>query len=99
MNWQQCARTIFMGHGFSYESFYQAARRVWRFGQRRTVVAHVVMACTEAGIWDVVALKAAAHDDMKISMFEAARRNHAREHRKCVYETKRVQLQTFEEAP
>src|SRR5690606_22613062 len=34
LNWQHCHTTIFAGVSFSYESFYQAVRRFWRFGQR-----------------------------------------------------------------
>jgi hypothetical protein len=37
LNWQHCARTAFVGLSFSYESYYQAIRRFWRFGQTRQV--------------------------------------------------------------
>jgi len=74
MNWQQCARVIFAGPGFSYESFYQAVRRTWRFGQAREVHCHVIMAATEAHVWDVVQRKAARHAEMQTEMFEAMRR-------------------------
>ena len=33
LNWQHCARMAFVGLSFSYESYYQAIRRCWRFGQ------------------------------------------------------------------
>lgn len=37
MNWQHCAHTtMFPGH--SFEQYYQAVRRFWRFGQAREVV-------------------------------------------------------------
>lgn len=42
MNWQHCAKMIFMGATHSYEQFYQAVRRCWRFGQRREVVVYVI---------------------------------------------------------
>jgi hypothetical protein len=35
LNWQHCARTAFVGRTFSYEAWYQAVRRFWRFGQKR----------------------------------------------------------------
>jgi hypothetical protein len=41
LNWQHCARmTFFPSH--SYEQYYQAVRRSWRFGQKRPVVVDIV---------------------------------------------------------
>jgi hypothetical protein len=46
LNWQHVAHmTFFPSH--SYEQYYQAVRRMWRFGQRRPVVVDVVT--TEGG--------------------------------------------------
>ena len=42
LNWQHCARVIFVGASHSYEQRYQAIRRCWRFGQKRPVDVHVV---------------------------------------------------------
>lgn len=75
MNWQHCARVGFMGLTFSYEQFYQAVRRSWRFGQSRPVDVHVVLASTERQIWSVVESKMAQHDEMKARM---CRENFAR---------------------
>ena len=33
MNWQNCHKMIFVGLSDSYEQYYQAVRRCWRFGQ------------------------------------------------------------------
>ena len=74
LNWQHCNQTIFAGLSFSYEAFYQAVRRFHRFGQKRPVNAHVVMADTEAAISDIVARKSADHDRMKSEMAAAMRR-------------------------
>jgi len=47
LNWQHCAHmTFFPSH--SYEQYYQAVRRSWRFGQTRPVVVDLVT--TEGGI-------------------------------------------------
>ena len=40
LNWQHCARMAFVGLGYSYEAYYQAVRRCWRYGQRRAVEIH-----------------------------------------------------------
>lgn len=46
LNWQHCARmTYFPSH--SYELYYQAVRRCWRFGQTRPVLVDVIT--TEGG--------------------------------------------------
>lgn len=74
LNWQHCARMIFLGLSFSYENYYQAIRRCWRFRQTRPVEAHVICADTEAAIWDVVSRKSADHERMKAEMISAMRR-------------------------
>ena len=74
MNWQHCARVIFAGMSYSYESFYQAVRRCWRFGQKRPVKVWCVMGQTETHAWGIVQEKADAHDEMKVEMLAATRR-------------------------
>lgn len=71
LNWQHCNTTIFAGVSFSYEMFYQAVRRFWRFGQRRPVTAHVVCADTEIEVAAVVQRKAGDHEHMKREMAAA----------------------------
>lgn len=58
MNFQQCARMVFCGLGDSYEAYYQAVRRCWRYGQTRPVDAHVVVSDLERQIVDNVNRKA-----------------------------------------
>lgn len=76
LNWQHCARVAFVGLSFSYESFYQAVRRCWRFGQAREVQCHIAMADTERNIWDVVTRKSGDHEAMKTEMYAAMKRAH-----------------------
>ena len=47
MNWQHCADTGFVGLNDSWEQFYQAVRRFWRFGQKNEVHCHIIAASTE----------------------------------------------------
>jgi superfamily II DNA or RNA helicase len=74
LNWQHCARVAFVGADFSYEKFYQAVRRCWRFGQQRPVHVHVVMAATEASVWSVLTRKKSGHDEMRTQMSAAMKR-------------------------
>ena len=46
LNWQHCHRTVYFP-SHSYEQYYQAIRRFWRFGQQKTVRVDVVT--TQAG--------------------------------------------------
>jgi superfamily II DNA or RNA helicase len=50
MNWQHCNRIIFTGLSDSYEQFYQAIRRCWRFGQKRPVSCHIVTSELEGAV-------------------------------------------------
>lgn len=50
LNWQHCARICFVGVSHSFEAYYQALRRCWRFGQTREVHAYVVVAETEGRV-------------------------------------------------
>ena len=50
LNWQHCARIVFVGLSDSFEQLYQATRRCWRFGQIRPVEMYVVTANTEGAV-------------------------------------------------
>ena len=74
-NWQHCHRTVFVGRTFSYEDWYQAIRRMWRFGQKDAVEVHLILAEGEDQIGRVVDRKAADHEKMKQAMADAMRRD------------------------
>ena len=57
MNWQHCARMAFVGLGDSYEQYYQAIRRCYRYGQQRIVHAYIILAEIESQISDNVRRK------------------------------------------
>jgi hypothetical protein len=50
MNWQHCARVVFVGLSDSWEAYFQAIRRCWRFGQARAVDCHVVISSAEGAV-------------------------------------------------
>lgn len=47
MNWQQCNTMIFVGLSDSFEAYYQAVRRCWRFGQKRPVKVYIIISEAE----------------------------------------------------
>lgn len=57
MNWQHCHRMAFVGLGDSYEQYYQAIRRCYRYGQKHVVWAHVIVSDLESQIAANVARK------------------------------------------
>lgn len=57
MNFQNCHRMVFVGLSDSWESYYQAVRRCWRFGQTEQVDAHIVVSELEQQIIDNVKRK------------------------------------------
>jgi superfamily II DNA or RNA helicase len=50
MNWQHCHKVAFLGLSDSYEQFYQAIRRCWRFGQKSPVDCYIVTADNEGAV-------------------------------------------------
>lgn len=76
MNWQRCARTAFVGLSDSWEQYYQAIRRCWRYGQERPVHAHIVLSDIEQGIADNVGRKDREASAMVAEMVAAM--NHIR---------------------
>lgn len=89
LNWQHCARTAFVGRTFSYEAWYQAVRRFWRFGQKREVQVHLIVAEGEEAIARVIDRKADDHATMKVAMRTAMlRANERTATRKTSYQPK-----------
>ena len=71
LNWQHCRNTAFVGLSHSFEQFYQAVRRLYRYGQTREVRAHVVIAETEGQVLDNIRRKMAAHEALLDGMRDA----------------------------
>ena len=57
LNWQHCAHTVFFPT-FSYEQYYQAIRRFWRFGQQRPVTCELVYSDGQQRVMDSLLAKA-----------------------------------------
>lgn len=86
LNWQHCARMAFVGRTFSYEAWFQAVRRCWRFGQKRQVEVHLIVAEGEDAIGRVIDRKAEGHVEMKRAMRAAMARDAGRDaSRKVAY--------------
>lgn len=70
MNWQHCARMAFVGIDDSFEKFYQAVRRCYRFGQKRNLHVHIFTAENEGQILANLKRKEVQHHEMSENMIE-----------------------------
>jgi superfamily II DNA or RNA helicase len=64
LNWQHCHKQAFVGLSDSWEEFYQAVRRCWRFGQKSPVDVHLIVSDAEGAILKNIKAKEAAAAEM-----------------------------------
>ena len=50
MNWQSCHNMIFVGLSDSFEAYYQAVRRCYRFGQEHEVNVYIIISEEEGAV-------------------------------------------------
>ena len=67
-NFQSCHNMVFCGLSDSYERFYQAVRRCWRFGQEMPVNVYIILSEREMNVLDNIQRKQKQMDDMQKQM-------------------------------
>lgn len=75
LNLQVCHNMAFVGISDSWESFYQATRRCWRFGQKNQVNVHVIVAEAEGAVLRNLQRKEEQAAIMTASMIEEVKLN------------------------
>lgn len=70
MNWQHCHNMIFTGLSDSYEQYYQALRRCWRFGQKSTVNVYIIISAKEGCVKQNIERKEADFLKMQSEMIK-----------------------------
>ena len=70
MNWQHCHQMAFVGIDHSFEMFYQAIRRSWRFGQTMPVDVHLFLGASEGLILENLKEKEQRHNEMSRRMVD-----------------------------
>lgn len=73
LNYQRCARMAFVGLSDSYQDYYQAIRRCYRYGQTRIVQAHIVLSEIEREIAINVSRKEGQAAGMMAELVDAMR--------------------------
>ena len=70
MNWQNCHNMIFTGLSDSYEQYYQALRRCWRFGQKEQVNVYIIISAKEGCVKENIERKQSDFLNMQSEMTE-----------------------------
>lgn len=72
LNFQHCSDMVFVGLSDSWEQYYQAVRRCWRFGQQNEVNVTVVTADIEGAVVENIKRKDEQSDRMMNEMAKIA---------------------------
>lgn len=83
MNWQHCHNMAFVGLSDSWEQYYQAIRRCYRFGQKSRVQVHVISAEAEGSVVENIRRKEQQSTEMSMQMVDYMRDIMNREVRKA----------------
>ena len=64
MNWQLCHNMHFIGLSDSFESYYQAIRRCWRYGQKNEVNVNIYLSNLETSVLRNIKTKETRHNKL-----------------------------------
>ena len=70
LNWQHCHNVIFFGMSDSFEDYYQALRRTWRFGQGHKVNVYIVISAKEGTVKENIERKQLDAEKMQNAMIK-----------------------------
>ena len=73
MNFQNCNNIIFCGLSFSYEQYYQAIRRCWRFGQKKEVNVYIIISEQELSVLDNIERKRKQHEQLNDNIINSVK--------------------------
>jgi len=74
LNWQHCNHTVFFPT-WSYEQYYQAIRRFWRFGQKSEVICDMVISEGQERVLEALEQKTQKAIELYSNLVEAANRD------------------------
>jgi SNF2 family DNA or RNA helicase len=96
MNWQHCSNMAFVGLSDSWEAYYQAIRRCWRFGQTKPVKVHVIVANTEGAVVSNLMRKEKEAEEMMARLVQHmnSEYTHQKDDKRYVG-TEKVEIPTF----
>ena len=74
LNWQHCNHSVFFPT-WSYEQYYQAIRRFWRFGQKNDVVIDMVISDGQTRVIEALEQKTQKAIELHKNLTENVNRN------------------------
>ena len=89
LNWQHCNHVVYFPSD-SYEQYYQAVRRCWRFGQEKAVLVDLIHTDAQERMLENLLRKSKAADEMFISL--VSHMNEAIQINRSNYVTKKVEV-------
>jgi hypothetical protein len=90
LNWQHCNHSVFFPT-WSYEQYYQAIRRFWRFGQTKEVTIDMVISDGQTRVLEAIQQKTKKAIELHKSLTEAVNTtftNHTKEFNKSIIKPK-----------
>ena len=96
LNFQHCSNMAFVGLTDSFEDYYQAVRRCFRFGQKKEVNVHLFYSEAEAGIVANLERKEAQHNEMSERMVSFMKESMQKEVFGSVQEKSEYSRKTYE---
>lgn len=99
MNFQRCHNAAFVGLSDSWESVYQATRRIWRFGQQSACQVHFITGELEGAVVRNIERKEKQAAEMAVSMIEHMREINTAEIHGTVRETEAYRPSKAVEVP
>lgn len=91
LNWQHCNHTVYFPT-WSYEQYYQAIRRFWRFGQKREVTVDLVISEGQARVMEALQQKTQKAIDLYENLVQNANRDFSETKKEF---NKKIQLPEF----
>lgn len=70
LNLQHCGETVFVGLSHSFEQFYQAVRRFWRFGRQGQVNVHIIVSDEEMNVLENIQRKERQYLDLMANLVD-----------------------------
>lgn len=92
LNWQHCNHTVFFPT-WSYEQYYQAIRRFWRFGQTKNVDVDLVYSDGQKRVLDILLLKTEKAKELFIKLNSSINKSLKIENKEVF--DKKITLPTF----
>ena len=99
MNWQNCHNIIFCGISDSFEQYYQAIRRCWRYGQKQDVNVHIIISDREMNILDNIKQKQKQMEELQSHMISLMKEVTMRELKRTTRITEEYKPQISMEVP